>query len=132
MEAKNSNSSKIGPYRKSRPNSHKGNTMKNSLVWLNHLVMWIFISLMILSTQNVAQAQFPPGIGLTKACPGPAPVPPGTVFQCTFTVQDLGPDSVINLAVTNTVPCPDPPTCTGGVSQLIACFLLDPNSGLPT
>ncbi len=106
--------------------------MKKSLIWLNHSVIWIFISLMILTVQNVAQAQGAPGIGLTKACPGPAPVPPGTIFECTFTVQDLGPDFVINLAVTDTVPCPDPPTCTGGSTFPVPCFLLDPNSGLPT
>lgn len=101
--------------------------MKKSLIWLNHLVMWIFISLMILTAQNVAQAQSIFGAAITKACPGPAPVPPGTVFQCTFVIQnqDIN-NNVIDLLVTDTVPFP------GGSPFSVACFLLDPTSGLPT
>jgi hypothetical protein len=90
--------------------------MKNSLISLNHLAIWIFISLVFLTTQNVAQAQNMVGVAITKTCPAPAPVPPGTMFQCTFSVQNQDPDnSVINLAVTNTVPFP------GGSPILVAC-----------
>ena len=101
--------------------------MKKSVIWLNHSVMWIFISLIILTAQNVAQAQTNFGAAITKFCPGPAPVPPGSVFQCTFTIQNLDEaNNVINLAVTDTVPFP------GGIPFPVPCFLLDPNSGLPT
>jgi len=90
--------------------------MKKSLIWLNHLVMWIFISLMILTTQNVAQAQTNFGVAIAKTCPGPAPVPPGTVFQCTFSVQNQDPENnVIDLAITNTAPFP------GGSPIPVAC-----------
>ncbi len=42
------------------------------------------------------------GLAITKSCPGPAPIPPGTAFQCQFTVQNLDPDNNVNtLAVTN-------------------------------
>src|SRR5262249_60325788 len=50
------------------------------------------------------------GLSLSKTCPGPAPVPPGSSFQCTFSIGNQDPvNQVINLAVTNQVPC------TGGV-----------------
>jgi hypothetical protein len=90
--------------------------MKDSLISLNRLAMWIFISLMVLTIQNVAQAQIKFELAITKTCPGPAPVPPGTMFQCTFTVQSQDPDSsVIDLAVTSTVPFP------GGVTTTVPC-----------
>jgi hypothetical protein len=62
------------------------------------------------------RAQFIHALSIEKACPGPDPVPPGTMFQCHFSVQNQDPDnSVINLAVTNTVPFP------GGVTTPVAC-----------
>jgi len=89
--------------------------MKNSLIWLNHLAMWILVSVMILTTQDLAQAQNI-GVAIAKTCPGPAPVPPGTAFQCTFAVQNQDPNNnVIDLAVTDTVPFP------GGSPFLVAC-----------
>ncbi len=45
------------------------------------------------------------GLAITKNCP--PTVPPGSGFQCTFTVQNLDPANTVNtLAVTNTVPFP--------------------------
>ncbi len=45
------------------------------------------------------------GLGITKTCPSIEP--PGASFSCSYTVQNLDPDNtVINLAVTNTVPFP--------------------------
>jgi hypothetical protein len=62
------------------------------------------------------RAQFIHALSIEKACPGPDPVPPGTMFQCTFSVQNQDPDNSVNtLAVTNTVPFP------GGVTTAVPC-----------
>jgi hypothetical protein len=71
------------------------------------------------------------GMGITKSCP--ATVPPGSAFQCTFTVQNLDPvGSVTSLAVTNQVPFPGgpiaPTACNQGGSPVTT---LGPN-GTPT
>jgi hypothetical protein len=48
----------------------------------------------------------------------------GVPFNCSFTVanQDTA-NSVTGLSVTNTVPCPDPPTCTGGSKGAVPCLV---------
>jgi hypothetical protein len=52
-------------------------------------------------------AQVTTGLAITKTCPGPAPIPPGSLFQCQFSVQNLDPANNVNLSsVTNTVPFP--------------------------
>jgi hypothetical protein len=52
---------------------------------------------------------------VTKSCLAAAD--PGSIFTCTFTVQNLDPDnSVINVLVTNTVPFP------GGTTTPVQCF----------
>ena len=55
------------------------------------------------------------GFAVTKSCLSAAD--PGSVFTCTFTVQNLDPDnSVSNLLVTNTYPFP------GGTTAAVPCF----------
>jgi hypothetical protein len=48
----------------------------------------------------------------------------GVPFNCSFTVanQDTA-NSVTGLSVTNMVPCPDPPTCTGGSKGAVPCLV---------
>jgi hypothetical protein len=65
---------------------------------------------------TIVSAQATTGIAITKTCPGPAPVPPGSSFQCQFSVQNLdAANSVNTLAVMNTVPYP------GGVTTGVPC-----------
>ncbi len=67
----------------------------------------------------LAQGQVTTGLAITKTCPGPAPVPPGMMFQCQFSVQNQDPDltrSVNTLAVQNEVPFP------GGVITAYPCM----------
>jgi hypothetical protein len=74
----------------------------------------------ILHAPATARAGFV-GVLVTKSCPA-APVTSGTTFQCTFSVQNTDPNHGVNtLVVTNTVPCSDPPTCTGGVTTTVPC-----------
>jgi hypothetical protein len=55
------------------------------------------------------------GVAITKTCPA-APIPSGTTFQCTFTVQNQDSSNFIDsLVVTNTVPFP------GGVTTAADC-----------
>src|SRR5439155_16372245 len=55
------------------------------------------------------------GLSISKTCPA-APLAPGTPFSCTFSVTNLDPaHTVINLAVTNTVPFP------GGTTTSTVC-----------
>jgi hypothetical protein len=63
------------------------------------------------------------GMGVTKTCPD-SPQVAGVPFNCSFTVanQDTA-NSVTGLSVTNTVPCPDPPACTGGSTGAVPCLV---------
>jgi hypothetical protein len=55
------------------------------------------------------------GIGVSKSCPPLAAS--GSIFTCTFTVQNLDPaNTVTGLVVTDTVPSP------GGVTTTVPCF----------
>ncbi len=66
------------------------------------------------------------GFNVQKTCP--VTVTSGQSFSCTFSVQNLdAAATVINLAVTETVPCPDAP-CTGGTTTSASCNI----SGVPT
>jgi len=63
------------------------------------------------------------GMGVTKDCPT-SPQVAGIPFNCGFTIanQDTV-NQVTGLTVTNTVPCPDPPTCTGGSTAAAPCLV---------
>src|SRR6266536_182521 len=80
----------------------------------------------------------PRGMGSTKSCV-PNPASAGASVQCSFTMQNLDPESpVTQLTVANTIPDPLAPpaaectTTVPSVTPNIPCFLLDPVTGLPT
>lgn len=63
------------------------------------------------------------GIGVTSTCPT-SPQAAGVPFNCSFTVANEDKDhSVSSVVVTNTIPCPDPPTCTGGSTGAVPCLV---------
>src|SRR5437773_2175916 len=83
----------------------------------------LFASLLLASVSHVAAQGTPTptpgttttGFAVSKSCL--SAVDPGSIFTCTFTVQNLDPDnSVTNVAVTNTVPFP------GGTTTPVQCF----------
>ena len=55
------------------------------------------------------------GLGAHKGCP--PSVPPGSAFQCTFTVHNEGNGAVTNLVVTNQVPFPGGPITPQNCNQ---------------
>lgn len=76
----------------------------------------VVIAALALAPATARAGQIFFGVAITKTCPGPAPVPSGTMFQCTFTVQNQDSQNSVNtLAVTNTVPFP------GGVTTAVPC-----------
>src|SRR5450759_306959 len=81
--------------------------------------------LLPLAFASLASAQTPtptptPGTtttGLAVSTDCPASAAPGSVFTCTFTIQNLDPvNDVSSLLVTNTVPSP------GGTTTTVPCF----------
>jgi hypothetical protein len=65
----------------------------------------------------LAQASAQSGLSVSKTC-DPNPIASGSIRTCTFVVTNLDPvNPATGLVVTNTVPCPDPPTCTGGTTS---------------
>src|SRR5437773_3923983 len=83
----------------------------------------LFASLLLAFVSHVAAQGTPTptpgttttGFAVSKSCL--SAVDPGSIFTCTFTVQNLDPDnSVTNVAVTNTVPFP------GGTTTPVQCF----------
>jgi hypothetical protein len=127
MEVKNSKSSKKDHIGNPGANSHKGKCHEQEpdlAKSLSHVDIPIlddsYYTRCSPSTKHIR-------CGDHQILSGPAPVPPGTVFECTFVIQNLDPNNnVISLSVTDTVPFP------GGSPFPVPCFLLDPNSGLPT
>jgi len=69
---------------------------------------------------GIAQAQVhTTGLPTTKTCPATAPDPPGSAYQCTFTVTNADDQhGVRNLAVTDTAPFP------GGATVAVSCMQL--------
>ena len=74
-------------------------------------------------TSTPRQTPIAAGIGVSKSCPTSTQVA-GVPFNCSFTVanQDTV-NQVTGLSVTNTVPCPDPPACTGGSTGAVPCLV---------
>jgi hypothetical protein len=78
-------------------------------------------------TSTPKQTPIAAGISVSKSCPTSSQVA-GVPFNCSFTVanQDTA-NPVTGFSVTNTVPCPNPPTCTGGSTSAVPCLV----SGVP-
>jgi hypothetical protein len=92
-------------------------------------------ALRVAGTERILQA---PGMASTKSC-APSPSSGGAGIQCSYVMQNLTlNDPVTGLVVTNTIPDPSAPPaaeCPGTVPSVdpnVPCFLLDPNTGLPT
>ena len=82
---------------------------------------WLLVISLPLAFLSQVSAQTTSGFNISKTCPS-TPVAPGSMFTCTFSVQNNDPvDATTNLSVTNTVPCPNPPTCTGGTTSAVPC-----------
>lgn len=65
----------------------------------------------------IAFAQNQPELAVTKTCP--TVIPPGVLFTCIFTIQNLDPANAVNdLAVNDTVPFP------GGTPVAVPCLYL--------
>ena len=75
------------------------------------------------NTPTSTPTSTPSGIGVTKDCPT-SPQAAGVPFNCSFTVANRDTvNQVTGLSVKNTVPCPDPPDCTGGSTAAVPCLV---------
>jgi len=82
---------------------------------------WLLVVLVPLAFRSQVSAQITVGLSISKTCPNGS-VPPSSTFICTFSITNLDTaNGVTGLAVTNTVPCPNPPTCTGGTTTAVPC-----------